>query len=103
MRDFGIRASRLAIILGAGLALAGCGGNETATNTADLNNLDANALLEAPANDATAMEAAVNAVEPVVTTNGAEASNSSDSGDVLGETEGGDTGGNTMDSNSSGT
>jgi hypothetical protein len=103
MRDLGVRMSRLAIVLGAGLALAGCGGNETTTNTADLNNLDANALLEAPANDATAMEAAVNAVEPVVTTNTGEAGNASDGGDVLGETEGGDTGGNTVDSNTSGT
>ena len=103
MRDLGIRTSGFAIVLGAGVALAGCGGNETTTNTADLNNLDANAILETPANDATAMEAAVNAVEPVVTTNTGEQGNASDAGAVLGETSGGDTGGNTVDSNISGT
>ena len=99
MDDPGIRTSRLAIVLAAGLALAGCGGNETATNTADLNNLDANAILETPGNDASAMETAVNAPEPVATTNAGEAGNSTE---VLGETEGGDTGGNTV-GNRSGT
>ena len=101
MRELGIQTGRLAIVLAAGLALAGCGGNETTTNAADLNSLDVNAILETPANDASAMESAVNAVEPVAdTTNTGEASNASD---VLGESEGGDTGGNTMDSNTSGT
>jgi hypothetical protein len=99
MDDLAILTRRLAFVFGAGLALAGCGGNETATNTANLDNLDANAILEAPGNDASAMEAAVNAPEPVATTNAGEASNSTE---VLGETEGGDTGGNTM-GNRSGT
>ena len=101
MRKLGTLTSRMAIVLGAGLTLAGCGGNETTTNAADLNSLDANAILQTPANDASAMESAVNAVEPVTDTgNTGEASNASD---VLGESEGGDTGGNTMDSNTSGT
>lgn len=99
MRDLGIRAARLAIVLGAALAAAGCSGREEATNAADLNSLDANVILEEPANDASAMESAVNATEPVVTNTGEEG-NASD--DVLGESEGGDTGGNTTGGNVTG-
>lgn len=99
MRDLGIRAARLAIVLGAALAVAGCGGSEPSTNAADLNSLDANVMIEEPANDASAMESAVNATEPVDTNTGEE-SNASD--DVLGESEGGDTGGNTTGGNVTG-
>lgn len=98
MRDLGTRTARLAIVLGAALVAAGCSGNEEATNATDTNALDANLMLDQPANDAGAMESAVNATEPVITNTGEEGNST----DVLGETSGGDTGGNTFDSNISG-
>jgi hypothetical protein len=99
MRDLGTGRARLAIVLAAALAIAGCSGSEQATNAADANTLDANLLLDQPANDASAMDSAVNAIEPVATNNGVENDATNASGDVLGETSGGDTGGNTVEGN----
>jgi len=94
MRDL-MMTSRIAILAGAALALAACSGGDTAANNATGNELDQNMMLEEPANDASAMEAVGNATEaPAETTNAAE--------DTMGETDGGDTGGNTVDSNVSG-
>ena len=75
-----MRYLTISAIAGAALALASCG--ETATvNNAASNELDASMTMEAPANDASAMEATTNAT---------------------GETSGGDTGGNNVESNVSG-
>ena len=92
-------AFTLAAIAGAAALLAACGDREaeTANNAAEA--LDANLTLEAPANDASALETAVPATEPAPVAN-SPAGN--DSAPVLGETSGGDTGGNTVESNVSG-
>jgi len=86
---------RGALIAGATLALAACGAGETATaNSA--NEVDANAIMGEPTNDMSATEAAANAAEPLP-----EPAN--DSGeDPLGETDGGDTGGETVETNTPG-
>jgi len=84
-----------AIVAGAALALAACS-REPAVNNNAGNELDANMTLEEPANDASAMEAAGNALEPVTgpVNNTAEPEES--------ETDGGDTGGNNVESNTVG-
>jgi len=87
-------AARAAIVAGAALALAACG-SEPAADNAAANELDANMTLEAPANDASAMEAAGNATEAP-----APADNASNAAE--GETDGGDTGGNNVESNTVG-
>ena len=74
--------ARLALLAGAASIAAGCSGGGDAANAVDANALDINAMLAEPGNDASALEAAVNAAEPVFTGNesignGAEA-NSSD-------------------------
>jgi hypothetical protein len=93
MRDF-IFTARTAIALGAALALAACSGEPAANNAAG-SELDANMTLEEPANDASAMEAAGNAAElPAPSDNAAN--------EVEGEDEGGDTGGNNVESNTVG-
>lgn len=87
--------SRAALIAGATLVLSACGGGEKAADNG-ANELDANAMMAEPANDMSAMEGAANATEPLP-----EPGN--DSGDdVLGETEGGDTGGETVETNTPG-
>ena len=96
MRELLNRGSRLALAAGAALLLTGCGEGGDATNAADANTLDANLLLQQPANDASALESAVNATEPVVTDTGNLSTNATD---VPGTRSGGDTGGNTMDRN----
>ena len=96
MRDLLTRSSRLALAGGAALLIAGCGGGDDAANVADANALDANTLLDEPTNDASAMESVANATEPAITDTGNQSSNSTD---VLGNTSGGDTGGNTVESN----
>ena len=98
MPDSWMKAARAAAIAGAVLLMPACGddGGEAANDAANMT--ESNAMLAEPANDASAMEAAVNATEPApVTTNTGEPGN--DSTDVLGETSGGDTGGNTVESN----
>jgi len=97
MRHFLTRTGRLAIVAGASLFVAGCGGGGEATNDAAVNAMDSNLMIDEPANDASAMESAVNAPELTPVTNAGEGDNG-----VLGETDGGDTGGNTVDSNVSG-
>jgi len=92
MRDLLPPGGPLALAAGAALLVAGCGGGD-ATNAADTNTLDANVLLEQPVNDASALESAVNATDPVVTDTGNQGT---DSPPVLGNTSGGDTGGNTV-------
>ena len=93
MRDLNFTA-KAAIAAGAALALAACSA-EPAANNAAANELDANMALEEPANDASAMEAAGNAAETAPAT-GNEAN------EVDGQTEGGDTGGNNVESNTVG-
>jgi hypothetical protein len=93
MRD-PVSTVKAALAAGAILALAACGG-EPAANTEAGNELDANMTLEEPANDASAMEAVGNAAEtPPPEENAAD--------DAEGETEGGDTGGNNVESNTVG-
>lgn len=99
MRNILGRTGGWTMIASAALLVAGCGGGDEATNAADVNALDANAMLDQPGNDASAMETAANAAEPAVTDTGNQGA---DSTDVLGNTSGGDTGGNTIDSNISG-
>ena len=93
MHAFPTRTLRLATLAGAALLIAGCGGGD-AVNESAANTLDANVMLEQPGNDASAMESVVNAPEPVVT----EPTNeTTDSNETLGETKGGDTGGNVIE------
>lgn len=93
MRDI-IFTARTAVALGVALALAACGGEPASTNAAG-NELDVNMTLEEPANDASAMEAAGNAAElPAPTDNAAN--------EVEGQDDGGDTGGNNVESNTVG-
>ena len=61
--------TRLAVLAGAASIAAGCSEGGDATNAADANALDVNAMLAEPGNDASALEAAVNASEPVFTGN----------------------------------
>jgi hypothetical protein len=93
MRNLLTRSGPLALAAGAALLVAGCGEGGDATNATDTNTLDANVLLEQPVNDASALESAVNATDPVVPDTGNQAT---DSPAVLGNTSGGDTGGNTV-------
>ncbi|HEY5713184.1 MAG TPA: hypothetical protein VIT38_14920 [Allosphingosinicella sp.] len=90
-----MRYLTITAIAGAALALAACGDNNPVNNAAS-NELDANMTMEAPANDASAMEATTNATDtaPVV---------ANETGNTTGgETSGGDTGGNNVESNVSG-
>ena len=98
MRRSWKKAAKAAMIAGAALSMAACGddGGEAA-NEAGANMIDSNAMLAEPANDASAMESAANATEPAPVANAAEPGN--DATGVLGETSGGDTGGNTVESN----
>lgn len=93
MRDLLTRGGTLALATGAALLVAGCGGSGDAGNATDTEALDANVLLEQPVNDASALESAVNATDPVVTDTGNQAA---DAPAVLGNSSGGDTGGNTV-------
>lgn len=89
--------TRIGAIAGAALALAGCGGEDDKAATNDIAPIDANMTLDAPTNDASAMESATGAAEPSPATD--MGNQGTDSPDVLGETSGGDTGGNTVESN----
>ena len=98
MRDLLTRTGQLAMLAGAALLVAGCSRGDNGAENNMANTLDANLMLEQPGNDQSAMESAANASEPVADTNNLSA----DSNNVLGDTSGGDTGGNTVDSNVSG-
>lgn len=84
---------RTALIANAALLVAACGGGDGTVAANDGGAADANLALDAPGNDASAMESAANAVEEAPPAenmaNAAEAPE--------GETSGGDTGGNVMD------
>jgi len=87
---------RAALIAGATLALAACGSSDKAADNS-ANEVDANAMMGEPTNDMSAMEAAGNATEPLPPVD-----NGTATGNVLGETEGGDTGGETVETNTPG-
>ncbi len=92
---------RLAAAAGAALLVAACGGGgDEAANQSGGDATDANMMMEAPANDASALEAAANATQPAAPD--ANGSQGTDAADVLGNGSGGDTGGNTVESNVSG-
>ena len=92
-----MRRLTLAAVAGGALILAACGDGDKADESA--NALDANMTLDATANDASALETAIPAPEPAPAAN-ASAGNAAEP--VLGDTSGGDTGGNTVESNVSG-
>jgi outer membrane murein-binding lipoprotein Lpp len=98
MKEFSMRdlifAAKAAVIAGAALALAACGGEASVNHDAG-NELEANASLDELGNDASAMEAAGNVAETP-----APADNAAD--DAAGEDDGGDTGGNNVESNTVG-
>ena len=100
MRPSFTRPATAALIAGLSIALAGCGGDTEAANEAAPNAVDANLMFEEPANDASAMESVANVSEPPpLDTN---VSQPIDDTGALGETSGGDTGGNTVESNVAG-
>ena len=104
MRDLlSSSSTRLAMIAGAALFVAACGDGGEATNNSGIEELDSNMMLDTLGNDASALESIGNAGEPlppVDTGNqGVEANQGTESTDVLGTTSGGDTGGNTVESN----
>ena len=102
MHGFVPRLARTALIAIAASLAAGCGGGGDAEES-NAGALDANAMLEQPANDASAMESAYNAAEPAadspVPDNAADPDEAPEPSGPAGETSGGDTGGNTLDSN----
>ena len=101
MRPSFSTTARFAAIAGAALLVAACGGDgDEAANEGGANAVDANALMDAPANDASAIESAANASEPVLPAD--MGNQGTDSSDVLGNSSGGDTGGNSVESNVSG-
>ena len=90
--------TRLALVAGAAFAIAGCGSRPAATNSAANAASVANDL-STPMNDASAIETTTNA-----STTPPRVSNTANSAgtDTLGTTRGGDTGGNTVQSNIAG-
>ena len=88
---------RLAFAAGAALAVAGCGSRPAATNSAT-NAAGITNDLSAPMNDASAIETTANASTTPTPSN---LSNSADPAPI-GPTRGGDTGGNTVQSNIAG-
>ena len=90
MRDLTKISTRLSIAAGAALFVAGCNGSESANTAA--NDLGGNIVFEEPANDASAMESAANATDLMPAENIAEDA----------DTSGGDTGGNSLESNVTG-
>ena len=100
MRNILISSARLAMIASAALVVTACGDSGETTNNAADETLDSNMMLDTLGNDASALETVGNASEtlpPMETGN--QVSNSTD---VLGNTSGGDTGGNSVDSNVAG-
>ena len=99
MRHTLFHGIRMTALAGAALIVAACGGDDAADEAAN-DSLDSNLMLEQPMNDASAMESAANALEPAPPAD--TGNQGTDSTDVLGNTSGGDTGGNTVESNVSG-
>lgn len=101
MPQFFSVARRFAAVAGAALLVTACGGgDDEAADQGGANAADANMMIDAPANDASALESAANAVDPMAPAeNGSEGT---DSTNVLGNGSGGDTGGDTAESNVSG-
>ena len=109
MRAFFSPLLNLAFIVPATIALASCGGTEKANEASST--IDSNLMFERIGNDASALEAAANAAPTLPPAEPASESSEgnddapprseSDPGDgpVLGETSGGDTGGNTVEGN----
>lgn len=93
MRTHFTAATRLAMLAGAALIVTACSGSESASNVTD--NAADNMLLEEPANDAGALESAANASEMVPLDNAANTVEAP-------TTSGGDTGGNSLESNVTG-
>lgn len=91
MRTLFVTTGRVALLAGAALIVTACSGSEPAANATD--NAADNMLLEEPANDASALESAANASDPVPLGNDTETTT-----DVP-ETSGGDTGGNSQQGN----
>ena len=97
MRNLHTLARRTATIA-AGALLAACGGD--AVDEPAVNAIDAETTLDEPGNDASALESAVIDPAPAPATNaGGTADNESE---AIGETSGGDTGGNSVDGNVAG-
>lgn len=92
MRDLLFFAGRTAAIAAAAL-LGACGGD--AGDEPAVNALDAEMTLDEPANDASAIESAVIDPAPAPAMNRGDAAGNAS--EVLGETSGGDTGGNSAD------
>ena len=101
MRDIPSRSATFAFVAGLALAVAGCGGASEPAEEAGTNLGDSNMILDEPANDASAMESAAEVTQPVDVIENSSANESVET-EPLGETSGGDTGGNTVDSNVSG-
>jgi hypothetical protein len=101
MRDIPSRSATFAFVAGLALAVAGCSGSSEPAAEADANLAESNLILDEPANDASAMESADEVTQPVDVFENSTA-NEAEETEPLGETSGGDTGGNTVDSNVSG-
>ncbi|WP_129791220.1 hypothetical protein [Sphingosinicella sp. CPCC 101087] len=100
MRDLFSRTGTAALIAGLALAVAGCGGDTEAVNEPEANLVD-NMMLEEPANDASVLESTADLTEPAPITNTVNETDAEET-NMLGESSGGDTGGNTVESNVSG-
>lgn len=110
MRYSNIQTIKLAGMVSGALLLASCGGGANDTNEAAATQADSNVMFEQLGNDASALEAAGNAAPMEVVNDEAsatgspatEATTQNSSQPVLGETSGGDTGGNTVQGNTTG-
>ena len=91
-----LSTTRMSIIAGSALFVAACGGSETTVNAGAANDLESNMMLDSPGNDASAMESVGNIAEPLPTANLGEAETN------MADDAGGDTGGETVDSNVAG-
>jgi hypothetical protein len=87
---------KIALSAGLVLAMAACDRGAAPANNAAANELDANMTMSEPANDASAMESATNAPEPVAPLP------ANTTGTTDGTNVGGDTGGNNVESNTVG-
>ncbi len=94
MRDL-LSTIRMSIIAGSALFVAACGGGESAVNETVANDVESNLLLDAPGNDASALES----IEPIET---APPAAEPVDAQVTGETTAVDSGGNTVDSDVAG-